>query len=147
MNIGLLISLVVNISILVMLCIGFTFTYMMDKFPNFAHTSYASIGTIVTYYLVKFFGWNPYNTWPISAVIGGILGIILYLVIVKPIKARSFSEITLTFTFYIISQIITQGLAIFSYWLLIENSILSQGFNLFSLDFNFSCPALKNSWY
>jgi branched-subunit amino acid ABC-type transport system permease component len=63
--------------------------------------------------------------------------------IVKPIKARSFSEITLTFTFYIISQIITQSLAIFSYWLLIENSILSQGFNLFNLDFRINgIPAI-----
>ena len=134
MSIGLIVSTVVNVSILVMLCIGFTFTYMMDKFPNFAHTSYASLGTIVTYYLVRFYGFNPYHTWPISAIIGGILGVILYLLIVKPIKGRAFSEITLTFTFYIISQIITQGLAIFSFWLLIDQRILSQGFNLYNFD-------------
>jgi branched-chain amino acid transport system permease protein len=107
---------------------------MIEKFPNFAHTSYASLGTIVTYYLVRFYGYNPYYTWPISALIGGILGIILYILIVKPIKGRAFSEITLTFTFYIISQIITQGLAIFSFWLLVEQSIQSQGFNLYNFD-------------
>jgi branched-chain amino acid transport system permease protein len=116
---------------------------MMDKFPNFAHTSYASLGTIVTYYLVRFYGYNPYYTWPVSALIGGILGIILYILIVKPIKGRAFSEITLTFTFYIISQIITQGLAIFSFWLLIEKSIQSQGFNLYNFDFRINgIPAI-----
>ena len=135
MSIGLIVSTIVNVSILVMLCIGFTFTYMMDKFPNFAHTSYASLGTVVTYYLVRFYGFNPYYTWPVSAFIGGILGVILYLTIVKPIKGRAFSEITLTFTFYIISQIITQGLAIFSFWLLIDQRMQSQGFNLYNLDF------------
>ncbi len=142
-SIGLIVSTVVNVSILVMLCIGFTFTYMMEKFPNFAHTSYASLGTIVTYYLVRFNGYNPYYTWPISAFLGGLLGVILYLVIVKPIKGRAFSEITLTFTFYIISQIITQGLAIFSYWLLVDNRIQSQGFNLYNYDFRLNgIPAI-----
>ncbi len=134
MSIGLIVSTVVNVSILVMLCIGFTFTYMIDKFPNFAQTSYASLGTVVTYYLVRFNGYNPYYTWPVSALIGGILGVMLYLLIVRPIKGRAFSEITLTFTFYIISQIITQGLAIFSFWLLIDNRIQSQGFNLYNFD-------------
>ena len=140
---GLIVSTVINVSLLVILCIGFTFTYMMEKFPNFAHTSYASLGTMVTYYLVKFNGFDPYYTWPISAVLGGILGVILYVTLVKPIKERAFSEITLTFTFYIISQIISQGLAIFSYWLLIDNHIQSQGFNLYNYDFRFmGLPAI-----
>ena len=134
-SLGLIVSTVVNVSILVILCIGFTFTFMMEKFPNFAHTSYASLGTATTFYLVKFYDYNPYYTWPISALLGGILGVILYLSIVKPVKERAYSEITLTLTFYIISQIITQGLAIFSYWLLIANSIQSQGFNLYNYDF------------
>lgn len=133
-SIGLIVSTIVNVSILIMLCIGFTFTYMMDKFPNFAHTSYAGMGTVITYYLVRFYGVNPYLTWPISALIGGVFGVILYVLIVKPIKGRAFSEITLTFTFYIISQIITQGLAIFSFWLLIDQNIQSQGFNLYNFD-------------
>ena len=140
---GLIVSAVINVSLLVMLCIGFTFTYMMEKFPNFAHTSYASLGTMVTYYLVKFNGFNPYYTWPISAALGGILGVILYLTIVRPIKVRAFSEITLTFTFYIISQIISQGLAIFSYWLLVDNRIQSQGFNLYNYDYRINgIPAI-----
>lgn len=134
MSIGIILSTLINVSILVMLCIGFTFTYMMEKFPNFAHTSYASLGTVCTYYLVRFYGVNPYYTWPASALIGGILGVILYLLIVKPIKQRAFTEITLTFTFYIISQLITQGLAMFSFWLLVNNRILSKGFNLYNYD-------------
>jgi branched-chain amino acid transport system permease protein len=142
-SIGLIVSTVINVSLLIMLCIGFTFTYMMEKFPNFAHISYASLGTMVTYYLVKFYGYNPYHTWPISAVIGGFLGVILYLLIVKPIKGRAFSEITLTFTFYIISQIITQGLAMFSFWLLIDQRIQSQGFYLYYYDFRiYGVPAI-----
>ncbi len=142
-SLGLYISVAINVSILVMLCIGFTFTYMMEKFPNFAHTSFASVGTVITYYLVKFYGYNPYFTWPVSAFLGGVLGVILYVLIVKPIKGRAYSDITLTFTFYIISQIITQGLAVFSFWLLTENHILSQGFNIYNYDIRWNgVPAI-----
>ncbi len=138
MNIGLYISTIVNVSLLVILCLGFTFTYMMEKFPNFAHTSFASIGTAVTYYLVRFYGWNPYSTWPMSMLIGGLVGVALYLIIVKKIKERAFTDITLTFTFYIVSQIIVQCLAIFSYWILMSSRFQSNGFVLFNFDFRWN---------
>src|SRR4030042_4344333 len=86
-------------SMLVILCIGFTFTYMMEKFPNFAHASYASIGTMTTFYLVRFHGFSPYLAWPVAALTGGLLGILLYVGLVKPIKRHGLMEITLTFTF------------------------------------------------
>jgi len=106
-SLGLYISTIVNVSLLVILCIGFTFTYMMEKFPNFAHTSFASIGTAVTYYLVKFYGWI-------------------------------FNDITLTFTFYIVSRIIVQFLAIFSYWILRSTIYQSNGFVLYTSDFRWN---------
>lgn len=128
-------SNLINASILVALCIGFTFTYMMEKFPNFAHTSYASIGTMVSFYLVQFKGLNPYYTWPIATLSGGLLGVILYIVIVRNIKVLGMRSITLTFTFYIISQMISSMIAMFSYWLLIEMGVQSSGFMLRSYDF------------
>jgi len=105
-------NVVLNVSLLVVLCIGFTFTYMMEKFPNFAHTSYASIGTVVAFYLVKFHGFNPYLTWPVAVLVCGVLGVLLYVGIVRPIKAQGMREITLTFTFYIVSHLISGFLAI-----------------------------------
>ena len=137
-GLGLYISTIVNVSLLVILCIGFTFTYMMEKFPNFAHTSFASIGTAVTYYLVEFYGWNPYYTWPVSMLVGGLVGVALYMIIVKKLNERLFNDITLTFTFYIVSQIIVQCLAIFSYWILRSTIYQSNGFVLFSYDFRWN---------
>ncbi len=135
---GFYISTIVNVSLLVILCLGFTFTYMMEKFPNFAHTSFASIGTAVTYYLVRFYGWNPYYTWPMSMIVGGLVGVAMYLIIVKKIKERAFTEITLTFTFYIVSQIIVQCLAIFSYWILMSSQYQANGFVLSNFDFRWN---------
>ncbi|MBN2336531.1 branched-chain amino acid ABC transporter permease [Candidatus Bathyarchaeota archaeon] len=135
MNPAFIASSLINVSLLIILCIGFTFTYMIEKFPNFAHTSYASIGTMVAFYLVKFQGFNPYQTWPVAVMAGGLLGVALYLFIIRPIKVQGMREITLTFTFYIISQIIGSVIAMFSYWLLIVTRIQSSGFLLRSYDF------------
>ena len=138
MSLGLYISTVVNVSLLVILCLGFTFTFMMEKFPNFAHTSFASIGTAVTYYLVKFYEWNPYYTWPVSMIVGGLVGVALYLIIVKKLNERLFNDITLTFTFYIVSQLIVQCLAIFSFWILRSTRFQSNGFVLHAFDFRWN---------
>ncbi len=138
MNLALYVSGIVNASLLVILCLGFTFTYIMEKFPNFAHTSYASIGTMVTFFLVRFHGWDPYRTWPVSMLMGGLLGVVLYLGLVKRIQKRMFTEITLTFTFYIISQLIVQFIAMFSYWLLIGTGVPSSGFTLYRYDFRWN---------
>jgi branched-subunit amino acid ABC-type transport system permease component len=54
------IGTVIYASMLILLCVGFSFTHMMEKFPNFAHISYANIGTLFTYTLVRLMGWNPY---------------------------------------------------------------------------------------
>jgi branched-subunit amino acid ABC-type transport system permease component len=53
-------SILVQICIVVLLCIGFTFTYMIERFPNFAHIDLTLIGTIVTFSMVKLLGINPY---------------------------------------------------------------------------------------
>jgi branched-chain amino acid transport system permease protein len=111
---------------------------MMEKFPNFAHTSYASLGTMVSFYLVIFRGFNPYQAMPVSALAGGLLGIMLYLGIVKVIQQHGSREITLSFTFYIMSQMISSILGIFSYWLLISKRIPSRGFMLISSDFRWN---------
>ena len=136
MSTPLITSTVINVSLLMILCIGFTFTYMIEKFPNFAHTGYASIGTMIAFYLVRFQGLNPYAAWPAATLCGGIVGVVLYMGLVKPMKARGLREITLTFTFYIISQMISSILAIFSYWLLVGRGIASAGFMLRAFDFS-----------
>jgi len=135
MSFALVTNTVITISLLVILCIGFTFTYMMEKFPNFAHTSYASIGTVVAFYLVRFYGFSPYQTWPVAVLVCGLLGVLLYVCIVRPIKAQGTREITLTFTFYIMSHMISMVLAIFSYWLLVSKGVQSSGFILRNYDF------------
>jgi branched-chain amino acid transport system permease protein len=68
----------------------------------------------------------------------GLVGVVLYEGLVKHIQKRMFTEITLTFTFYIISQLIVQCIALFSYWLLMGTGVPSAGFTLYGFDFRWN---------
>jgi branched-chain amino acid transport system permease protein len=125
----------INVSLMAVLCVGFTFTYMMEGFPNFAHTGYAIVGAITSFYLVRFHRFNPYDTWPFSILVGGTLAVLLYIVIVRRIKHRGGNQsIRLTFTFFAIATILGSLSYIFSYWVS-RVSYPTQEYNLSWMDF------------
>ena len=82
------IGFILYVSMLVLLCTGFTFTHMMEGFPNLAHTSFATIGTMWAYHTVRLWGLNPYLAWPSAALLNGLVGVAIYLTVVRPISAR-----------------------------------------------------------
>jgi len=123
---------------MIMLTVGFTFTFMMEGFPNFAHTSYAGIGGMVTFYLVRYSGFNPYDTWPFSAFVGGVIALALYLGVVKPIRRHGgYQDITLTFTFLVLAMVIPQLSYIFNYWSRYTGGAAARGYNLSFFDFSY----------
>nr|MBD3205805.1 hypothetical protein [Candidatus Bathyarchaeota archaeon] len=128
----------INVSVMIIFCVGFTFTFMMEGFPNFAHTSYAVIGSMASFYLTRFFNINPYDTWGFAALFGGFLGIILYLLIVRPIKCHGgYQDITLTLSFLVIALVIPSVASIFNYWARYYGQVPTRGYNLGFYDFNY----------
>ena len=121
---------------MIMFTVGFTFTYMMEGFPNFAHTTYAAVGGVVSFYMTKFYGVNPYLTWPVAALIGGAIGALLYLFIVKPIRRNGgYQDITLTLTFIVLATVLPSLFYIFNYWARYFADAPTNGYNLHSYDF------------
>jgi len=128
----------INVVLMIIMTVGFIFTYMMEGFPNFAHTSYAVIGAMVSFYLTRFSGFNPYDTWPFAVLVGGLIGFALYLGIVRPIRRnRGYQEITLTFTFIVVAMVLPQFAYIFNYWARYIGGAASRGYNLRSYDFSY----------
>jgi branched-chain amino acid transport system permease protein len=130
-----IIGIIVQVAVVILLCVGFTFTYMMEKFPNFAHASLAMVGTVVSFSLVKINGFTPYQTIPVSTLFCGLLGVALYRFVVRPIKATGAREITLTFAFFALTQVIASLINIYSYWYLSVKRSPTGGFYFFSGDF------------
>ena len=54
------IGIIIQMGMVVLLCIGFTFTYQIEGFPNFAHIGFTLIGTTITFTMTKLMGINPY---------------------------------------------------------------------------------------
>ena len=131
-----LVDILVQAAVMIILCLGFTFTYMMEKFPNFGHTAIATIGTLIAFALVRIWGYNPYSTWLVSTAACGLLAVGLYLFVVHPIKTNGANIITLTFVFFAIAMVVGSIVNVFSYWLLYNQGYPAEGFWLTPFDFN-----------
>ncbi|OYT68068.1 MAG: branched-chain amino acid ABC transporter permease [Candidatus Wolframiiraptor sp. EX4484-121] len=81
--------------LLALLSTGLTLTYMTTKVPNFAHGSFAAMATYTTLILVKILKINPYLSMGFGFILGGLLALILYQVILKPLLDRGASYIVL----------------------------------------------------
>jgi branched-chain amino acid transport system permease protein len=123
-------------SMLVILCVGFTLTHIMEKFPNFAHTSYAVIGTILAFNFVRLWGYNPYLVWPFAFMLGGGVGMVLYLCVVRPMQRFGSSGIMISFAMLALSTVLTAVLSIYSYWILISYGFRVSGFSMRNYDFS-----------
>lgn len=131
------IGAVMYASVLVLLCVGFTFTHMIEKFPNLAHTSYASIGTVFSFVFVRLWGLNPYLAWPFAALFSGLLAIALYMLIVQPMQRAGSGGIQLTFAMFALTFVINALIAIFSYRVMVAFRFRTLGFILRRYDFTF----------
>lgn len=121
---------------MIMLTVGFTFTYMMEGFPNFAHTTYTAVGAIASFYLTKFYQINPYFTWPLAAIFGGLVGSFMYLCIVRPIRRNGgYQDITLTLTFIVLATVMPSLFYIFNWWARYLAGTNTRGYNLRAYDF------------
>lgn len=138
LNLSPILSAVFYIGLLTILCASFTFTYMIERFPNFAQTSYTLVGAKTSYFIARFLGISRYPGWIVSFIIGGLIGILYYQVIVKSIRRNNkHPGITLTFTFLVISTLVQQFAHIFDYWVNVVSEAPREGELLLFNDFTF----------
>jgi len=134
---------IIYASILVLLCIGFSFTHQLEKFPNLTHTTLATIGTMTAFALSRIQGMNPYLTWPFAAAVTGLVSVLLYLSVVRPIQRSGGGGIRITFAMFALTYVINSVLAVFSYWVMVTQGFTTQGFVLRRLDFSlFGLPGV-----
>lgn len=133
------VNTLINVALMIMLTVGFSFTFMVEGFPNFAHTTYAGVGALASFYLTAFFDFNPYDTWPFAALFGGLMAMALYKGIVKPIRRNGgYQDITLTFTFLMVATVLPNLYLIFNYWARYWGGNQARGYNLRYYDFNYN---------
>ena len=83
---------VIYSSLLVLLAIGLTLTYMTTRVPNFAHASFATIGVYIALVVTRVWEASPYIAIPIAFAIGGAASLGLYTFILKPLIRKGASQ-------------------------------------------------------
>jgi len=133
-----LLGAMIQTTILIILCIGFTVTFQIERFPNFAHLSLATVGTIITYAMVQILGVNPYLAWPVSTIICSIIALGVYSILIRPMKKTGAKDISLALASVALSILISAFIAIFSYWAVIIHGSPPVYFMLTAYDFNWN---------
>ncbi len=82
-------------NLLALLALGLTLTYITTAVPNFAQGSFAVFGSYVALTLWKILGLHPYASLPVAFVLGGLLGAVVYLLVLKPLIKRGANVVTL----------------------------------------------------
>ncbi len=86
---------IVYSNLLVLLSVGLTITYITTGVPNFAQGSFAILGSYFTLTLLRFWEIHPYYSIPAAFVFGGIFGILVYLLMLRPLIERGASVVIL----------------------------------------------------
>jgi len=124
-------------SLLALLSIGLTLTYLTTRVPNFAHASFATIGIYIALIATKVWDTSPYIAIPIAFVISGIVAVVLYTFILKPLIRKGASQAiqmvaTLAFDLVMIAMLnITADFIVKTY------QVTSREFSLRSYDAEF----------
>jgi len=104
-------------SLLTLLSIGLTLTYLTTKVPNFAHGTFAAVGAYVTLTAVTLWRGNAYHFLFLAPIIGGMIAMTLYLIVFRPLMRRGATVIGLMITTLAIEFILLGVLNIYADYL------------------------------
>lgn len=121
-------------SLLSILSIGLTLTYLTTRVPNFAHASFATIGVYIALVATRIWEVSPYVSVPVSFVISGLVAVALYIFILKPLIRKRASQAIQMIATLAFDMILIAGLNIFADYVVKTFQITSREFTLRSYD-------------
>lgn len=116
------------------LCVGFSFTLNMERFPNFAHIHLANFGGLVAFTAVWFLRLTPYEAFPIAVTASALLGAGLYLGVARPLVRQGKGAVTLTIAFLAASLMMNSVYMVIRYWLVLLGGVRDASFRLSPYD-------------
>ena len=124
-------------SLLALLAIGLTLTYLTTRVPNFAHASFATIGVYIALVASRVWETSPYIAIPIAFIISGLVAISLYTFILKPLIRKGASQAIQMIATLAFDLIIIAMLNISADYIVKTYQIASREFTLRSYDVQF----------
>jgi len=128
-------SALVTSSLLSLLTIGLTLTYLTTRVPNFAHGSFASVGIYVGLVTAQVWGFNMYFGLLPGFLIGGAVALMQYLLFLRPMTRRNASVTALMVATIAFDILLIAILNIFADYLQNSLRLSSRYFLLSPFDF------------
>lgn len=122
-------------SILSLLSLGLTLTYMTTRVPNFAHGSLAAIGTYVSFTAARVLNQSPYSYVPVAFLMGAFVALALYKLVLKPLSERGATVILLMIATIAFDIILLAILNIYADYVTFTFKVQSRYFSLRGRDF------------
>jgi branched-chain amino acid transport system permease protein len=121
-------------SLLALLSIGLSLTYLTTRVPNFAHASFATIGVYIALIATRVWDMSPYTAIPIAFVVSGIVAVALYTFILKPLIRKGASQAIQMIATLAFDLIMIAGLNISADFIVKTFQVTSREFTLRSYD-------------
>ena len=121
-------------SLIALLSLGLTLTYLTTKVSNFAHGAFAAIGAYLSLTVVNFFEGHIYQYLFLALIVGGLVGISQYILVFKPLIRRGASNVVLMVATIGIELVLLAILNIYADYLSKVHKIYSRFFLLKELD-------------
>ncbi|HIP25126.1 MAG TPA: branched-chain amino acid ABC transporter permease, partial [Archaeoglobus profundus] len=130
-------------NLLTLLALGLTLTYITTSVPNFAQGSFAVFGSYISLTLFYLFRIHPYISLPFVFLLGSLLGLVTYLLILKPLIEKGASVVVLMIATLAWDLILLGLIGAYSEWLAKITQKPCTKFIFTYLDFNiFGIPAI-----
>lgn len=124
------ISSIIYSSLITVLSIGFTLTYLTAKIPNFAHGTYAGVGIYISFTLSRLMFMSPYVSIPISFILGGVMSVAIFVIVIGTLQRIGGGAIVLTISTLAIQIFMTAMLNVYTFWVLLINRLYTSPFIL-----------------
>ena len=118
-------------SVLTLLSIGLTLTYLTTKVPNFAHGTFAAVGAYITLTAVSLWQANAYHFLFLALLVCGLVALAQYVIVFRPLMRRGATTVGLMITTLAMEFILLGALNIYADYLTREFKVRSRYF-LFS---------------
>ena len=112
-----IISAIIYANLLMILSMGFTFTYLTAKVPNFAYGSTSAIGIYIAFTMVRLFNLNPYYAMPIAFIVCSLTSASVYWFVIQTLKKYGATVISLSIATIAIEVLILAFINIYADYL------------------------------
>lgn len=137
MSLPLIRDAIIFASLLTMLSTGLTLTYMTTKVPNFAHGDFATMSIYLNLALVHLLGLSPYLGVVPSFFFGGLIALVLYIAVLRPLLNRGANYVILMIATIAYDMILISIINIIADYLNRVYKILTRLFQLKGFDLEF----------